>query len=59
MQKNLPYLPESPQLSQYKHNKGWKMFCLSSYLPAYLPASTAYLPAVASGKLTIFIFYIL
>lgn len=59
MQKNLPYLPESPQLSEYKHNKGWKMFCLSSYLPAYLPASTVYLPAVASGKLTIFIFYIL
>lgn len=59
MQKNLPYLPESPQLSQYKHNKGWKMFCQSSYLPAYLTASTAYLPAVASGKLTIFIFYIL
>lgn len=55
MQNNLPYLPESPQLSEYKHNKGWKIFRLSSYLPA----STAYLPAVASGKLTIFIFYIL
>lgn len=26
MQKNLPYLPESPQLSEYKHNKGWKIF---------------------------------
>lgn len=41
---NLPYLPESAQLSDNEHNKGWKISFRTGHLPAYLPATTKYLP---------------
>ena len=35
-EKNLPYIPESAQHSDCKHNKGWK----TSFRMGYLPATT-------------------
>ena len=43
--KNLPYLPESAQHSDCKHNKGWKINFRTEYLPVYFPATIKYLPA--------------
>ena len=48
MRKNLPYLPESAQLSDNECNKGWEMNLRTEYLPAYLPAIIKYLPAISN-----------
>ena len=48
MQKNLPYLPESAQLYDNEYNKDWKINFRTEYLPAYLPATTKYLPVISN-----------
>ena len=41
---------ESAQISDCKHNKDWKINFRIGYLPAYLPATTKYLPASNTKK---------